>query len=113
MADDIHDLSERGSVGEGRRGTVESSLEKLEVSMDARFDEVHAAIVEQRRYTEFAYDHLVARLDAGFARLGAEMNSGFARVDERFERMDGRFARLERKLDQFIDRVLPPEPRAD
>jgi hypothetical protein len=52
-------------------------------------------------------------MDAGFARLGAEMNSGFARVDERFERMDGRFARLERKLDQFIDRVLPPEPRPD
>jgi hypothetical protein len=37
------------------------------------------------------------------------MDAGFGRVHERFDQMDGRFERLERKLDQFIDRVVLPQ----
>ena len=41
--------------------------------------------------------------------LSARMESGFARVDERFDRleteMDGRSDRLEAKLDAKIDRI--------
>ena len=46
--------------------------------IDERFNQVDAAILEQRRYTEFAYERLDTKMDAGFARV-------------------------ERKLDQFID----------
>ena len=59
-------------------------------TVDARFDDVTSAIVEQRRYTEFAFD-----------RLRGEMLAGFAA-------MTTNFGRLERKLDQVIDRLLPP-----
>lgn len=72
----------------------------------ARFDQVQDALVEQRRYTEFAYDRLVSKIDD----LSAKMDQRFERMDQRFERMDQRFEtidqrfdRLERKLDRFID----------
>ena len=52
-------------------GSVERKLDTMAVSVDAAF-------VEQREYTEFAFD-----------RLRTEMRAGFGR--------------LERKLDQFID----------
>ena len=61
-----------------RMGRVEEKLEELGQSVDAGF-------LEQREYTEFAFD-----------RLRTEMVSRFNRVDRRFDR-------LERKLDQFID----------
>ena len=59
-------------------------------TVDARFDDVTSALVEQRQYTEFAFD-----------RLRGEMLTGFAA-------MTTNFGRLERKLDQVIDRLLPP-----
>jgi tetrahydromethanopterin S-methyltransferase subunit G len=59
-------------------------------TVDARFDDVTSALVEQRQYTEFAFD-----------RLRGEMLAGFAA-------MTTNFGRLERKLDQVIDRLLPP-----
>jgi hypothetical protein len=31
-------------------------------------------------------------------------------MDARFAQMNGQFARLDRKLDRFIDRNVPPEP---
>ena len=55
-------------------------------TVDARFDEVTAAFVEQREYTDFA-----------FQQLRSEMQSGFGRI--------------ERKLDMVIDRISGP-PRA-
>lgn len=94
MADGTENLAQRVEAVEGR-------LEELSASVATRFDQVDSALVEQRHYTEVAYDQLVSRMDAGFAR-----------VDERFTQMDARFARIERKLDQVIDRFLPPEPHA-
>jgi hypothetical protein len=61
--------------------------------VDARFDEVTFALVEQRQYT-----------DAAFERLHGEMTAGFRTVT-------GDFGRLERKLDQVIDRLT--RPRSD
>ena len=61
-----------------RVGRVEEKLDALTQSVDGGF-------VEQREYTELAFD-----------RLAAEMRTGFGQVDARFNR-------LERKLDQFID----------
>ena len=59
--------------GDGKE-TGGQTLDRLSASVNARFDAVDAALIEQRRYTEFV-----------------------------FNRLDGRFDRLERKLDQFID----------
>ena len=74
---------------EHRMERVEHGVATLSQSMDERFTQVDAAVVEQRHYTEFAYEQLDAKMDSGFARLDAKMDAGFARV--------------ERKLDRFID----------
>ena len=72
-----------------RFDTLSASMDRrfdtLSASVDHRFDEVTASLVEQRQYTEFAFD-----------RLAGEMRAGFKGVDKRLDR-------LERKLDQFID----------
>lgn len=92
MADRIDDLA-------GRVEMVEQKVGQLSTSVDQRFDQVDAALVEQRLYTEFAYERLDAKMDAGFANIDAR----FANVDGRFNRVEGHFNRLERKMDQFID----------
>ena len=103
MADRIDELT-------GRVEAVEQKVDRWSVSVDQRFEQVDAALVEQRLYTEFVYERLDSKMDAGFARLDAKMDAGFASVDARFASVDGRFDsleghfnRLERKLDQFID----------
>jgi hypothetical protein len=78
--------------------------------IDRRFDAMEAGLVEQREYTEFAYSHLDAKMDAGFARLDAKMDAGFARLDAK---MEAGFGQLERKLDQFIDVQLQTNGIAD
>lgn len=78
MARSFDDLPERVL-------TVERKLDTLSASVNARFDVVDEALVEQRRYTEFAFQKLDAKMD------------------ERFDRLEARFARFERKLDRFID----------
>ena len=81
------------------RETTEQKLDALSTSVDKRFDDVDQrfdavdeALVEQRRYTEFAFD-----------KLAAEMKAGFDKVNGRFDTIESRFNRVERKLDQFID----------
>lgn len=61
--------------------SVDKRFDTLSTSVDERFDAVDGALIEQRQYTEFAFD----------------------RLDSRFDTVDSRFDRLERKLDQFID----------
>jgi DNA anti-recombination protein RmuC len=68
--------------------SVDERFATLSASVDERFDAVDAALIEQRQYTEFAFDRVDKRFD---------------RVDGRLDRIDSRFDRLERKLDQFID----------
>lgn len=84
----------------GRRiGRVEEKLDALGQSVDTAF-------VEQREYTEFAFDRLATEMRASFGHVDARFNSidgRFNSVDGRFNSVDARFDRLERKLDQFID----------
>ena len=80
MADQRQDLYERIV-------SVEEKVDSLTASIDQRFEEVTESFVEQRRYTDFAFD----RLNASLSTLEAKMDSGFARLD--------------RKLDQLIDRA--------
>lgn len=72
--------------------SVDERFDTLSASVDERFDAVDVALIEQRQYTEFAFD-----------RLAGEVRTGFEAVNGRLDGVDGRFNRLERKLDQFID----------
>ena len=81
MVDPTKDLPAKMDAIEQKLDAVAGSVRSLSDSVDARFDDVTAALVEQRQYTEFAFE-----------RLRGEMSAGFGR--------------LERKLDLLIDRVL-------
>jgi uncharacterized protein YceH (UPF0502 family) len=100
MGDRTGDLSTRVEA-------VERKVDGLAASMDVRFDQVNAALVEQRAYTEFAYDRLDEKLNA----LDARMESRFGRLEgnmeARFAQVDAHVARLDRKLDQLLDRRQP------
>jgi uncharacterized coiled-coil protein SlyX len=48
--------------------------------VDKRFDEVSEAFVEQRKYTEFAFERLKTDLTT-------EMKSGFGRLDRKLDRV--------------------------
>jgi hypothetical protein len=78
MSSDLDKNGERMERVEQKLDALSTSVDRrfdaLSASVDERFGAVDVALVEQRQYTEFA-----------------------------FERLDGRFDRLERKLDQFID----------
>jgi len=87
---DAMDFPERVDAIEPKLDRLTASVDARFDTVDARFDDVTSALVEQRQYTEFAFD-----------RLRGEMLAGFAG-------MTTNFGRLERKLDQVIDRLLPP-----
>jgi hypothetical protein len=59
---------------------------------------VDAAIVEQRAYTEFAYEKLNAKMDVGFARLDGEMDAGFARLDQKIDDIDNRLGKVDGRI---------------
>ena len=65
-----------------------TSVDLRFTSVNTRFDDVTSALVEQRRYTEFAFERLRGEMVAGFAVMTTN------------------FGRLERKLDQLIDRII-------
>jgi exonuclease VII large subunit len=70
----LDQVDQRLDQADSRFDQVDSRFDQV----DRRFEQVDAAFLEQRHYTEFAYQRLDAKMDAGFARV-------------------------ERKLDQFID----------
>jgi hypothetical protein len=55
---------------------LSTSTDKRFASVDKRFDEVSEAFVEQRKYTEFAFEQ-----------LRTEMNGGFGRLDRKLDRV--------------------------
>ena len=57
--------------------SVDERFATLSASVDARFDGVDVALVEQRQYTEFAFDRLSDE-------MRNEMRKGFNGVDSRF-----------------------------
>jgi hypothetical protein len=83
-------------------GKLSARVDTLSATVDTRFDEVSQAFVQQREYTEFAFEtlrnELLAAMDAMKGELRADMNSGFGRLD--------------RKLDRVIDSLArTPSPR--
>jgi hypothetical protein len=101
-------MAERVDGLPGPLTSVETKLDLLAATMERRFDEVAEALVEQRRYTDFAYERLhtkTPQIDGRLAELDARVVRLDETVDSGFERMDQRFSRLDRKLDQLIDRA--------
>ena len=85
MAGGLEDITKRVERLEGTVEAVVASLKELSVSVIAGF-------VEQREYTEFAFQRLDVKIDTGLARLEAKIDGA-----------DSRLERVERKIDQFID----------
>jgi len=56
--------------------TIAEKVTALTKSTDRRFGEVSEAFVEQRKYTEFAFEQ-----------LRTEMNGGFSRLDRKLDRV--------------------------
>jgi hypothetical protein len=83
MVEWLEDLPEKVQAIEQKLDALGTSVDARFDAVDARFDEVSAAFVEQREYTDFA-----------FQELHSEMQSGFGRI--------------ERKLDMVIDRISSP-----
>ena len=108
--------------GEGTE-TVGQRLDTLSASVDERFDAVDAALVEQRQYTEFAFDRLAGEMKAGFeagngrldgvdARLNA-VDRRLVAVDSRFDRVDSRLETVDRRFDAVDSRFDEVERKFD
>lgn len=98
---DIEPLPERVDRIERKLDALSESVDALSASVDRRFedvnrrfDEVSEHFVEQRQYTEFAFE-----------KLRGEMQTGFRHIE-------GRLDRFEKKFDDFVaSQVEPPGPR--
>ena len=71
---------------------LEQKIDALAGSVDARFNAVDVAFVEQRQYTEFAFETVRGELET----LRGEVKVGFTQTQANFQR-------IERKLEQLID----------
>ena len=81
MADRLDALPERVDVIERKLDdlsrSVDSRFEQVDQrfeQIDRRFDAVDEHFAEQRRYVEFAYERLDARMTAGFSRLDRKLD---------------------------------------
>jgi len=106
MSSDRDQSAERAETVEQKLDTLSASVDRrfeavderfatLSASVDERFNAVDVALIEQRQYTEFAFDRVESRFNT--------LESRFDTVETRFDTVESRFDRLERKLDQFID----------
>ena len=59
---------------DARFGQVDARFTALNTSIDKRFAEVSEAFVEQRQYTELAFDKLRTGMNGGFTRLERKLD---------------------------------------
>ena len=81
-------MAERNGEWSDRVALIEKRVDSLAALVDVRFEEVGGALLEQRRYTEFAFDQLNTRI----GQLEQKMDSGFAGVDSGFAGVNSGFA---------------------
>jgi hypothetical protein len=62
--------------GARRVQTIEVKLDLLTASLDGRFDAVDAAFIEQRQYTEFAFEKLERVMNSRFGDVEACFGDG-------------------------------------
>ena len=90
---------------------IEQKLDSLAVSVDGRFSEVSEAIAEQRRYTEFAFEHLRSDLTSFMTVEFRHVHEKIATLDNRIDKkiaaldnkLDQRIANLDSKMDQVLE----------
>jgi hypothetical protein len=98
---------------------MEQKLDALSSSVDRRFDDVTLQFVEQRQYTEFAFDRLRKEMGDRFDLVATREQ--VERLDRKFDqqingldrKLDQQIDRLDRKLDQQIDRLDQQIDRLD
>ncbi len=98
----------RGTMVDSREnGTMAGNSElvlrvaRVEEKLDALTLSVDTAFVEQRQYTEFAFDRVRAEMRAGFDR----MERRFTGIDARFTSIDARFSGTDARLDRIDGRL--------
>ena len=74
MAPSDQNLTRRVDGLEIKLDDVSEKIDRLSDSVERRFEQVDAAFVEQRQYTEFAFQRLESTMDARFSRLGRWMH---------------------------------------
>lgn len=103
MSSDLDKSGERTERIEQKLDTLATSVDRrfdaLSASVDERFGAVDEALIEQRQYTEFAFERLRDEMKNGFNGVENRFNG----IENGFNGVENRFDRLERKLDQFID----------
>ena len=92
---------------------IERKLDLLSSSVDKRFDEVTAALVEQREYTEFVFERLrremIERLDRVERNMATRdqverLRLGTVEHLQRFEeKFEHKFQGVEDRLDRLIE----------
>ena len=95
---------------------LDQTVVRMSISIDSRFDDVSEAIVEQRRYTEFAFESLrgemAQRFDAVERRLDA-VEHRLDAVEHRLDAVERRLDAVERRLDAVERRLDAVEHRLD
>jgi chromosome segregation ATPase len=95
---------------------LDQTVVRMSISIDSRFDDVSEAIVEQRRYTEFAFESLrgemAQRFDAVERRLDA-VERRLDAVEHRLDAVEHRLDAVERRLDAVERRLDAVERRLD
>ena len=86
MADENTVSETLGTIAE-KITALSASVDKRFGEVDKRFDEVSEAFVEQRKYTEFAFERLQTQ-------LRSEMRGGFDRLDRKLDRVLSAVSRL-------------------
>jgi archaellum component FlaC len=97
-------MDERFEKIDERFAKIDERFEKIDerfAKIDEQFSDVSEQFAEQRRYTEFAYERLIQRMDAGFASVRAEMVT------------KSEFQQLDRKVDRIIEHLLPVKPERE
>lgn len=88
-------VDERFNQVDKRFDQMDERFNALEVSIDVRFNDVTAAFVEQRQYTDSAFTTLLGQMSAGFQRIERKLD-GFIEVQTRTnELVEKRLTRLE------------------
>ena len=70
-------------------------VDKRFEEVDKRFEEVQEALVEQRRYTDFAFERLIGEMRSGFDRLEWKLDRFVDAQLQTNELVDRRLTRLE------------------
>jgi chromosome segregation ATPase len=101
-------VNRRFDAVDRRFEAIDRRFEALDERLEREFQAISDQFVEQRKYTEFAFERLQAHIDTrleGLERtLGVHTNQ--------LSQHSSQLSRLERKVDQLLDLQLRPSGRA-